>query len=66
MEEVDLFTGDMRDLPEELVKVLMDYEEECSDGFTYEKCKEMLERCEEVGYTFDYGLDAQPFGLKEI
>jgi len=34
------------------------------ENMTYKNCKEMLQKVNEIGYTFEYGLDAQPFNLK--
>lgn len=36
------------------------------DSLDYSDCADMLEQCEAIGYTFDYQLDAQPFGLTKI
>lgn len=32
---------------------------------TYENCESMLKEMKELGYTFEYGLDAIPFNLKK-
>ena len=35
-------------------------------GLTYDNCEEFLKEVEEVGYTFDFYLDAEPYGLRKI
>jgi len=36
-----------------------------SNGLTYSECSEFLNEVENIGYTFDYGLDAEPFNLRK-
>ena len=33
---------------------------------TYEKCASLVAELEAVGYTCEYGLDAEPFGLRKL
>ena len=33
-------------------------------GLDYKDCKKFLEEAEEIGYTFEYGLDAEPFNFQ--
>jgi len=60
----------MRDLfefyeeqPQEVKEILSRYESEEQD---YRNCENLLSELETVGYTFEYGLDAQPFNLMKI
>ena len=64
---IDLFEA-YEQQPPELAKVLSDFEEEHTefDELNYEACKELLRRVEAIGYTFEYGLDAQPYDLRKI
>lgn len=39
---------------------------EQTEGLDYKKCKQFLKEVEQIGYTFDYGLDAQPYNLHKI
>ena len=39
---------------------------EASEGLTYEGCELFLKEVEKIGYTFDYGLDSQPFELRPM
>ena len=36
---------------------------EDGDGLTYNQCEQFLNEVNAIGYTFEYGLCAQPFGL---
>ena len=36
------------------------------EGLTYDTCEEFLKEVEEVGYTFDFCLAAEPYGLRPI
>ena len=49
--------------PKILSDILNQYDLE---NMTYKNCKEMLQKVNEIGYTFEYGLDAQPFNLHNI
>ena len=35
-------------------------------GLTYDNCEEFLKEVEELGYTFDFDLSAQPYDLRPI
>jgi hypothetical protein len=60
---VDLFE-DYDNQPIEVSEILSEYELEDND---YEILEELQSRLEnETGYTFDYGLDATPYGLRPI
>jgi len=61
-EDFDLFE-DFDNLPQNIQDIFFEYED--SDN-TYERNKEMLSKLNPLGYTFDYGLDAIPFGLKKM
>tara|TARA_R110002020_G_scaffold144907_1_gene318103 strand:- start:2228 stop:2422 length:195 start_codon:yes stop_codon:yes gene_type:complete len=37
-----------------------------AQGLTYKDCKEFLKEVEAIGYTFNYGLDAQPYNLVKL
>ena len=50
-------------LPQNVLDVLSRYEEE---DFTYESCEALKNDLEAIGYTCDYGLDATPYGLREL
>jgi hypothetical protein len=65
-EEIDLF--EQYDLQPAKVRKITNkyakkYEEE---GSSYELNKKMLAELNKVGYTFDYGLDGDPFNLRKI
>jgi hypothetical protein len=63
-DENDLFQN-IADLPEDLQAILSKYDERFqADENGYLLCKELLAEVEALGYTFEYGLDAEPFGLR--
>lgn len=61
-ENIDLFQ-DQEKLPIEMQKLLEKFEEKDT---SYHNCEKLLKKCLNIGYAFDYGLDAIPFNLKKI
>ena len=61
--EFDLF-GLLEELPEELQAICKEFSLESE--LTYEQCSQFLNLIEAHGYTFDYGLEAEPFDLRKI
>ncbi len=68
--EFDLFedlANNPSNYPNDLVKLIEamedDYNNACLD---YIDLANYVEKAEAIGYTFDYGLDAEAFGLKKI
>ena len=35
-------------------------------GLNYKDCDNFLKEVETIGYTFEYGLNAEPFNLKKL
>ena len=63
---MDLFE-DYELLPEELKAVCDKWQEKAAYwGLDYNDCEAFQKECETIGYTFDYGLDAEPFDLRSI
>lgn len=60
--ERDLFEY-YEEQPQEVSEILSRYEIEELD---YIECENLLAELEAVGYTFDYGLCAEPFNLRKI
>lgn len=60
--EIDLFEN-IEALPEDLKAIINKY---ADDSMSYDTCELFLKEVEKVGYTFEYSLDAQPFGLRKI
>lgn len=58
----DLFES-YEDLPAEVNMVLDRYS---LDELDYKQCESLLAEMESLGYTFEFGLDASPYGLKEM
>ncbi len=58
---MDLFEQ-VETLPQEVQDVLKKYE---NGGLTYEECAKLVIELEFVGYTCEYGLDAEPFNLRK-
>ena len=64
--EVDLFE-DYEKQPKELSEIVEKYQERYADGdMDYESTKEFLGKVNAIGYTFDSGLDNEPFGLRKM
>jgi len=61
--ENDLFNN-IESLPQDVQSVLEKYQEDWED--TYENCANMQDELEELGYTFDYYLDATPYNLRKM
>ena len=51
-------------IPNEVQAVLETFDEDC--GNTYHELDRILNLIEPMGYTFDYYLDAEPYGLRPI
>lgn len=62
-EETDLFSTPEL-LPETMQEVLDKYE--AIGYFTYSIIRDMLYEVNQLGYTFEYGLDAVPYDLRKI
>ena len=59
----DLFeTPDL--IPIDVQIVLESFDEDCAN--TYHELDRLLSEIEPMGYTFDYYLDAEPYGLRPI
>ena len=57
---MDLFE-DYELIPEELKTVCDKWQQKAMyEGLDYNDCAIFQEECEAIGYTFDYGLDADP------
>jgi hypothetical protein len=59
---VDLFE-DYDDQPQEVQAILANYDMEDND---YETLQNLKSELESIGYTFDFGLDAEPYDLRKI
>jgi hypothetical protein len=54
-------------LPPEVQSIIEKYNLiELDKGMDYPDCKNFVAELEQVGYTCDYGLDAQPYDLKKL
>lgn len=63
--QIDMFE-DFDNLPQPIKSVFEKYEQETLEGFSYDILAKMLTECENLGYTFDYDLDAVPYDLRPI
>jgi len=59
----DLFEKDFSELPIELQEVLSKY---AYDEFDYENCANLVDDLNSIGYTCEFGLSAEPFGLRKL
>ncbi|WNH10081.1 hypothetical protein [Thalassobellus suaedae] len=53
-----------QDQPENLKKICDKWSEKINEGLTYKDCELFLNEVENIGYTFDYELSAEPFNLR--
>ena len=51
-------------IPDNVQDVLETFNEDCAN--TYHELDRILKEIEPLGYTFDYYLDAEPYGLRPI
>jgi len=64
--------GSMKDLFEYYdeqptnLKAITSEMEQNADGFDYPTLEAFKQRCEAIGYTFDYDLSAEPFDLRKF
>lgn len=61
--KIDLFEVAFKELPEDLQNVLNKY---LYSEFDYKDCSELVDKLNTIGYTCEYGLDAEPFALRKI
>ena len=59
----DLFEKDFSELPIEVQEVLSKYTYE---DFNYESCANLVDDLNSIGYTCEFGLSAEPFGLRKL
>jgi predicted nucleotide-binding protein (sugar kinase/HSP70/actin superfamily) len=52
--------------PPALAKICESWNNKMENGLNYENCKKFKKEVENIGFTFDYGLDAQPYDLKPL
>ena len=62
VKHVDLF-DDYKNQPKKLAEIVDSYQEKAEDGD--EDIEQFLKEVESVGYTFDYGLDNEPYALRK-
>ena len=62
----DLFEDNLRQ-PKELKAIVDKWLNKMDlEGLEYTECETFLNEVKAVGYTFEYGLDAEPFNLRKI
>lgn len=55
------------DLPPVMIELIEEYSyKENTTGLNYTDCKLFQDRAEHIGFTFEWGLDAEPFNLKRV
>lgn len=64
---IDLFQ-DRDNIPQEIQIIIDKYNniELDKGGLDYNDCEDFLKECQFEGYTFEYGLDAEPFNLRSM
>jgi hypothetical protein len=51
-------------IPENVLAILDTFDEDCAN--TYHELARLVNEIEQIGYTFDYYLDAEAYGLRPI
>ena len=51
-------------IPYDVQAILESFDEESPN--TYAELDRLVNELESIGYTFDYGLDAEPFNLRKL
>jgi len=54
------------DQPPALAKICESWNNKIENGFNYQDCEKFKKEVENIGFTFDYGLDAIPYDLKPL
>lgn len=62
---MDLF-DDHSNMPKELAAICDKYSQKYEDYIPKKAIDQFLSEVEKIGYTFEYGLDLVPFGLRPI
>jgi hypothetical protein len=57
--------NDLFETPDLIPKYVLDIIAQFEDN-TYEECERILNKLEQIGYTYEYGLDAEPFNLRKL
>jgi hypothetical protein len=52
--------------PPELAKICDNWANKIEKGLSYKQVKKFLHQVEKIGFTFDYGLSAEPYNLRKI
>lgn len=53
-------------IPANVLEVIARYEYALENGDAYIACRDMLAELEQIGFTFEYGLDGIPFDLMQL
>lgn len=64
-EAIDLFEH-YEQMPAELAAICEPWVAKSCEGLDYIMCKQWLSEVEAIGYTFEFYLDAEPFGLVKM
>lgn len=66
MEQFKCLFEHHEDQPPKLKKLLEKWEDKFIEGINYNELENLKKECEKIGYTFEYGLDAEPYNLMTI
>ena len=50
----------------QIADLVNDMANDLDDMASYVTCEKYLKKFNQLGYTFDYGLDAEPFNLRKL
>lgn len=64
MDYFDILANHSELFPESVVSLCEEMQEKFAEsGLSYNDCNYYCKRLEKLGWTFEYGLDAEPYGL---
>lgn len=64
--KTDLFNN-QEEMPPVLLELVEEFQyKDATTGLNYNDCREFQARAEKIGFTFEWGLDAEPYNLKPL
>ena len=64
--KTDLFEN-REEIPPVLMELVEEYEyKQNTNGLDYNDCRIFQDRAEQIGFTFSWGLDSQPYDLRPL
>lgn len=52
--------------PKKVKKILQKFKKKLINGMSYKDCSQLQIELEKINYTFEYGLNAEPYALRRV